>query len=97
MSNVSVVTRDISEQRIAKWLREYLAKKLEVEESKVDPTVPFVELGIDSMTAVVMTGDLGDWLGFDIEPSQLFEFPTVSEFAARVSALAHARSTTTCA
>jgi acyl carrier protein len=94
MSNVPAATPVMSESQIARWLSEYLARKLEVDVSKVDPTVPFVELGIDSVTAVVMTGDLADWLGFDIEPSQLFEFPTVSQFAARVSALSRARAAT---
>jgi acyl carrier protein len=84
MSTAMATTQFRSEQQIAAWMTAYLAEKLKVDPSRVDPRRTFVELGIDSLAAVVMTGDLSEWVGFDVEPSQLFEFPTVEQLSARV-------------
>jgi hypothetical protein len=32
-----------------------------------------------------MTGDLADWLGEDIDPSIVFEYPTIKELAHQLS------------
>lgn len=47
----------------------------------IDPTRPFNELGIDSLDAVTLTGDLQEVVGHPIDPAELFDHPTPRAFA----------------
>jgi acyl transferase domain-containing protein/acyl-CoA synthetase (AMP-forming)/AMP-acid ligase II/acyl carrier protein len=43
--------------------------------------VPFVDLGIDSLAAVELSGELEAWLGVPVSPTVLYAFPTIRELA----------------
>lgn len=66
-----------SAAEIQAWIVSYLAELLEVEPDEVDVTIPFDRYGLDSSAAVGLTGDLGDWLGHEIEPTLLYDYPTI--------------------
>lgn len=59
------------------WLIDYLADLLEVEQSEIDTSLSFDQYGLDSSTAVGITGDLSDWLSRDLDPTLLYDHPTV--------------------
>lgn len=62
---------------IQEWLVSYLAELLAIEKDKVDITTPFEQYGLDSSAAVVMTGDLAEWLGRELDPTLLYDYPTI--------------------
>jgi acyl carrier protein len=62
---------------IQAWLTSYLANLLGLSPEEVDITVPFERYGLDSQSAVVLSGDLQDWLGCDLDPVLLFDYPTI--------------------
>lgn len=66
---------------VRQWLAAYLAELLEIEEDEVDTSVPFDRYGLDSSAAVGMTGDLEDWLGCEIDPTVIYDYPTVDALA----------------
>lgn len=66
-----------SQAEILNWVTSYLANLLEVDPDEVDITVPFDRYGLDSLAAVGLTGDLSDWLGCEVEPTLLYDYPTV--------------------
>ena len=66
---------------IENWLISYLSQLLEIEPSKVDTQVSFNEYGLDSSAAIVLSGDLQEWLGKDLEPTLLFDYPTIEALA----------------
>ena len=68
-------------EEIQKWMVEYLAKVLETPPEKIDVTVPFDDFALDSATAIGMTGDLEDWLGKSVDPTLVFDYPTIEQFA----------------
>ncbi|MEB3357148.1 MAG: acyl carrier protein [Synechococcales bacterium] len=70
---------------IQTWIINYLAELLEVDPDEIDPTVPFDCYGLDSAVAVGMTGDLEDWLGQRLDPTLLYDYPTVESFAQHLS------------
>jgi len=70
---------------IQTWIVSYLAEVLEVDPDEIDPTVPFDCYGLDSAVAVGMTGDLEDWLGRNLDPTLLYDYPTVESFAHHLS------------
>jgi acyl carrier protein len=66
---------------IQAWIVAYLADLLEVDQDEIDVTIPFDSYGLDSAVAVGMTGDLEDWLGRQLDPTLLYDYPTVESFA----------------
>ncbi len=66
---------------IQDWLVSYLADLLEVEPEEVDINTTFARYGLDSSAAVVIAGDLEDFLGIELEPTLLYDYPTITELA----------------
>jgi acyl carrier protein len=62
---------------IAQWLRDYLANLLEHGVDEFDDTLSFERMGLDSSAAVGMVGDLGDWLGHEIDASAAYDHPSI--------------------
>lgn len=64
-------------EEIRVWLVNYLADLLEVDQDEIDTSVSFDQYGLDSSTAVGITGDLSDWLSQDLDPVLLYDHPTI--------------------
>jgi acyl carrier protein len=62
---------------IQTWIVSYLAEMLEIEPDEVDVTIPFDQYGLDSAVAVGMTGDMEDWLERKLDPTLLYDYPTI--------------------
>jgi acyl carrier protein len=75
LENVSSDARSMAE--IQAWMVDYLSELLEVNQDEIDINVPFDRYGLDSSAAVGMTGDLEDWLGIEIDPTVIYDYPTV--------------------
>jgi acyl carrier protein len=71
------ITKIPTTAEIQDWIVSYLADLLEVDEDEIDVTIPFDRYGLDSSAAVGMTGDLEDWLETEIDPTLLYDYPTV--------------------
>ena len=66
-----------TEIEIQNWIVNYLAELLEVNPEKIDVTISFDSYGLDSSAAIGLTGDLEDWLGREVAPTLLYDYPTV--------------------
>jgi acyl carrier protein len=77
--------KEKSAAEIQDWIVAYLADLLEVEAEEVDVTVPFDRYGLDSSAAVGLTGDLETWLGTEVEPTLLYDYPTVEALVEHLS------------
>lgn len=78
MSNVS------ERYGVKAWLSEYLSREHAIDPDRVRLKTTFSELGIDSATGVAMTLDVGQWLEIEIEPTVIFDYPTVELFCSHV-------------
>jgi acyl carrier protein len=67
------VTIPLIEARIASYIAEALNVK--VEQIHLDADVE--QFGLNSAVVVSLIGDLEDWLGIELSPSILYEYPTV--------------------
>jgi len=70
---------------IKDWLRAAIAHELRLDPATLDPQRPFAYYGLDSLTAATLSGELGDWLGYDIPPDVLVEHPTIDALAERLA------------
>lgn len=74
---VSKTSNYPSYSEIESWLISYLSKLLEVDPNTIDVTHTFESYGLDSSAAVGLSGDLQEWLKTELEPTLLFDYPTI--------------------
>lgn len=66
-----------TEAKIQAWLVSYLAELLEIDSDEIDVTIPFDRYGLDSSALVGLTGDLEAWLRRELDPTLLYDYPTI--------------------
>ncbi|MFD4460052.1 acyl carrier protein [Nocardia sp. NPDC058480] len=71
---------------IQDWLIERVADYTERAQHQVDPTIPLAELGMDSVSAVALCGEIEDRWMLDIDPTLVFEYPTITAISAYLAA-----------
>lgn len=71
---------------IREWLRTAIGLELRLDAAALDAQRPFAYYGLDSLTAATLSGELGDWLGREIPPDLLVEYPTIDALAERLAA-----------
>ncbi|APF89471.1 acyl carrier protein (plasmid) [Ralstonia solanacearum] len=76
---------------VSEWLVAYLAGKLSIDPQKIDTQATFADHGVDSMIAIVMSGDLSSWAPCDLNPTALYEYPSIAALAQHVSELTAGR------
>jgi acyl carrier protein len=75
----------VTAAEIETWLVRAIAKSLHIDAKHVDPKRPFAELGIDSVAAVELSGDLEEWLGRKVSPTVVWDYPTITSLAAHLA------------
>jgi acyl carrier protein len=70
-----------SESTIRDWCVGYLARTLDLPEQTVDPDAKFARLGLDSANSLYLIVELEEWLGVELTPDLVFEYPTIAELA----------------
>jgi acyl carrier protein len=66
---------------ILRWLTTQLASYLEVPAASISPMVPLAEMGVDSVHAVSLVGDVEAHFDIDVEPTLIFDYPTLARIA----------------
>ncbi|MDX2240010.1 MAG: acyl carrier protein [Leptolyngbyaceae cyanobacterium bins.302] len=85
-------SKQITLVEIESWLTTYLSELLDVSQDEIDSQATFDAHGLDSAAAVGLTGDLADWLNIDLEPTLLYEYPTIQKLAEFLAVELAARS-----
>ncbi|MFI2284559.1 acyl carrier protein [Nocardia beijingensis] len=71
---------------IQDWLVRRVADYTERAPHEVDPLVPLAELGLDSVSAVGLCGEIEERWSLVADPTLVFEYPTIAEIAAYIAA-----------
>jgi 1-acyl-sn-glycerol-3-phosphate acyltransferase len=75
-----------SAEEIRAWILSQVAAELGIDAAEIDVHEALTRYGLDSMTAVVLTGELEHWLGCKIEPDLLGQFVTIESLAQHLAA-----------
>jgi acyl carrier protein len=67
------------------WLISRIADYTERAPHQVDPRIPLAELGLDSVSAVNLCGEIEDRWSLDIDATLVFDYPTISAIAGYLS------------
>jgi polyketide synthase len=76
---------------LAAWCVAFVAEMLELAPSKIDPSVKFSRLGVDSAMSVQLAVALEERLGIALSPDVIADHPTISslvDFLSRLPARA---------
>jgi acyl carrier protein len=76
-------TRDHRE--IEEWIVTWLSKRLKLAENEIAPGMEFVNLGLSSRDAVMLAGELERWLGKELDPTLLWDHPTIEGLASHIA------------
>lgn len=71
----------VTEKEIKAWLISYMAELTEMDGDEIDPNLPFERYDLDSSAAVGLTVDLEQWLGRELDPTLLYDYPNIEILA----------------
>lgn len=72
---------NLKQRTILSWLTARLASSLEISPTTVEPTVPLAEMGVDSVHAVSLVGEIEAHFDIDADPTMIFDYPTLVHIA----------------
>ncbi|HEY6122027.1 MAG TPA: acyl carrier protein [Pyrinomonadaceae bacterium] len=70
-----------NEEQIQSWLISNISAVVEVDPQTIDIRKPLEYYGMDSMQAMHLSGDLEDWLGRQLSPTVVWDYPTIELLA----------------
>jgi acyl carrier protein len=73
--------RDFLREEIQIFLIAYLTEALELGPDEVRAAAVFSDLGLDSATIIEMAACLSERFGVKVDPTLMFDYPTVSDVA----------------
>jgi acyl carrier protein len=66
---------------ILRWLTTRLGSYLDLPPTAIDPLVPLADMGVDSVHAISLVGDVEARFDIDVEPTLIFDYLTLSHIA----------------
>jgi len=79
-------TDNLSQQALTTWLVTKVKTIAKIESTEVDINEQFINYGLNSVDAVNLSGELEDYVGYEIPASIMYEFSTINELAQQLSA-----------
>jgi len=70
---------------LSNWLIAAIAATLDIPAESIDTREPFASYGLPSREAVIISGDLQEWLGRRLGPTLLYEYSTIEALSAHLA------------
>ena len=70
-----------SAKSIQNWLLTNISEKLQIATTQIDVQEPLARYGLDSVTAVSLSGELEIWLDRKLSPSLVYDYPSIQALA----------------
>jgi acyl carrier protein len=71
----------VTETEISDWCIDCLRRMIDTPTAAIEPNATFAQMGLDSATSVYFVVELEEWLGREVEPEIVGEYPTVAQLA----------------
>lgn len=75
------MTQNASREEILSFVAEQLLGRIRGGPASIDPNADLIELGVRSIDAVIVSGDIEDRFEVEVEPVLLFECRTLNRVA----------------
>jgi acyl carrier protein len=70
-----------TEHAIRNWIVTRVAKELQIPAEDIDPQSSLDRFGLDSQMAIALTADLADFIGTNLDPTIIYDYPTIAQLA----------------
>jgi acyl carrier protein len=87
--NQKLLTPVFTEEAIQTWLTSNIALYLELSPDEIDIREPFAAYDIDSSVVLSITEKLEAWIGYELEITLLWEYPTIKALAKHLEEKCH--------
>lgn len=77
-----------SKAGLTEWITTWLRTELSLPEGAVELAAPFTRFGMDSVHAMMMTGDLEEHLGLRLSPTVTWDHPTIDALSSHLATTA---------
>jgi acyl carrier protein len=74
-------------ETIQEWLVIHLAERLATDPEGIDIREPFSNYNLDSAQVLVLASELEEWLGSELSPTLLWNYPTIEALAQRLATM----------
>jgi acyl carrier protein len=78
---------------ISEWCIAQVARTLDIAPERINPNSKFSRLGLDSAMSVSLILALEEWLGREVSPELVFDYPTIAELSEHLARFCCARET----
>ncbi|MGK7956651.1 MAG: acyl carrier protein [Crocosphaera sp.] len=75
------LTSNPTQATIETWLIDWTAEQLDLEKTEVDINQSFLNYDMNSVTVMMLVGDLEDWLGLSFSPTLAWDYPDIKTLA----------------
>jgi acyl carrier protein len=66
-----------SRESIADWLTQWIAKELGLPVAEIETSQSLLNYSLSSVTAMMLVGDLEEWLGLTLPPTLVWDYPSI--------------------
>lgn len=74
-----------SERELRAWMVAQVGRTIGEPEASIDTSSTFSRFGIDSVQTLELVTELSSWLGTELDPVVLFEYPNIDALAKHLS------------
>lgn len=82
---MTTIHKNHTVEDIQNWLIAQFAQQLDVDPDDIDIEEPFDNYELDSSKALILLGRLEKWLGKELNPVLIFNYPTIVELSERLT------------
>lgn len=75
----------LSVDAIKSWLISEIAELLSVGVRDLAVEEPFANYGLSSMTGMILSGNIEEWLGIKLDPAVAWDYPTIESLAGHLA------------
>ena len=69
---------DLTESEIRDWCIAYIKRMVDDPSIAVGPDITFAEMGLDSASSAYFIVELEEWLGTELDPEIVGDYPTIA-------------------
>ena len=80
-AKIETIEKPGSADDIKSWLANKVAAVVKTDASRVEFDTSFAHLGLDSLAAITISGELEQWLEMEIDATILYQYPTIEELS----------------
>jgi acyl carrier protein len=70
-----------SRESIEDWLIRWIAKELGLPTGEIETSKSLLNYSLSSVTAMMLVGDLEEWLGLTLPPTLVWDYPSIAAIA----------------